>query len=305
MKIDAIRQLYVVLVPAVDPQPALDRAGFIAGLSGAHIKLVAQGFDSDLEHNPLLNEEQRQREREQWIEVHRRWLHGLLAETRKQHPDAEAQLLYSAAPVTELLSECPPGSDALIVKSAVRHHPMRALLLPPEEGELLRRSPLPVWIPFNRTPLQRILACVVTPPDGVPGDRPQREIIETARSIATHTGADLNLLHCYAPLSPQLLFDADIASADPGQSSALRQHHRQALAPLLKASGITEAQLLMVEGQPERVVPAEGGKVAGTLVVMGATTRGALERAIEGNTIERVQPQLSCDLLVCPAAPGS
>ncbi|WP_426416305.1 universal stress protein [Aestuariirhabdus sp. LZHN29] len=302
MKIDNIRHIYVVLRPDGNNQPALERAILAASLPQTRVSLLCPVYNSALEHNLLLNEAQRRDGRTQWINGHEQWLHRELETFRKQHPKSDARLLYGADTTTELLAELPPDGETLLIRSPDKRHLVRDLLLPQKDWELIRRCPLPLWLPRQSIPLTRVIACVDPLHSADPSHARDLKIIETAQSLAQLTQTPMAVLHCYSPLSHQMLFDADFVNAEATQTNALRQRHRAALPPLLESAGISEQQLIMVEGQAEQVLKKESMEVPGTLVVIGATARGALDSAVIGNTAERVLQHGDCELLICPAA---
>jgi universal stress protein E len=176
------------------------------------------------------------------------------------------------------------------------------------EWRFLAECPLPILVVNG--PADGHYAKVVAAVDPVhahakPADL-DGAIVAAASKVSARTGADLELVHCYVPLSHYG------ASADSGgyvplndAEQALEHSRRQALDRLAAQAGLDPAAAQMIEGDP---VHGLEGHIEGTgadLVVLGALTRGKLADFIIGSTAERLLHRAGCDLLLIKPPGGS
>ncbi|MCL6417552.1 universal stress protein [Aestuariirhabdus sp. Z084] len=305
MKIDEIQQIYVVLEYDANNDAALDRALMLAeGLSTEHkspqITLLCPVYLSLLEHNLLFDEAQREAAREQWLTTREQWLDHLIGGLKASHSNITGHLIYTANAHDALLSEFDTTSQALVLKTPGKHHSFRDLFLPQKDWDLIRHCPLPTWLPVNSTPFKQVIACIDPLHASDPDHTRDRAIIETAQRVAHLTQAKLIILHTYLPLPNYLMFDAGITH--PGQQlETIRQQHQQAAQSLLKEMGISDTSLRLLEGHAEQILRNEGQKNPETLIILGATARGAIDSSVMGNTAERVLQSSECEVLICPA----
>lgn len=204
-----------------------------------------------------------------------------------------------------------PAADGL-VRQVLRNRPRllliesqrRARLARPfltnTDWELIRQCPCPLWLskPAN-TRITGTIAAAIDPlharakPAGL-----DKRIIERALEVAGRPG---RVLACHAytlPTRPPFLdgaFDARMV----GRELELHEARvRDAVNRLADRFGIPAKNRLIVEGDPEAILPRVVRKYGASLIVMGAVSRGAIRRMFIGNTAERVIDLLDCDVLV-------
>jgi universal stress protein E len=78
----------------------------------------------------------------------------------------------------------------------------------------------------------------------------------------------------------------------------IREHHESKLMELLKDYNVEPENIKLSEGDLAPSLINHLKKVNANLLVIGALSRNVLERAIVGNTAERILEDSPCDVLV-------
>lgn len=171
--------------------------------------------------------------------------------------------------------------------------------------QLLRLCPTPVWLcrPSTRSRKEVEVAVAVNP------QSQQQEawdlglqLLRLARSAANTRSGKLHIISCWEFLyaedlrhSPWLkVSEESIREAE----IIAEQRHKQAFKTLLHESAVAgDANVLLVRGKPERVIPRLVDDLGIDLLIMGTVARTGLQGFIIGNTAENALGEISCSLL--------
>lgn len=189
------------------------------------------------------------------------------------------------------------GADIIVLSFGVE----RTRHIGSRDWRFLAECPVPILV-VNR-PAAKAYARIIAAVDPVhahakPADLDDA-IVGAAVDVRDATGAQLQLVHCYQPLS-RYGSRADDSERVPlnDAEQALEKSRQQALDKLASGAGLGVDQVRMVEGDGvtalERVVEDDDVDV----VVMGALSRGKLADFIIGSTAERMLHWAGCDTLL-------
>ena len=124
------------------------------------------------------------------------------------------------------------------------------------------------------------------------------KLVETARRLASATGAGMHTAHCYSPLPHTLAFDSGLVADYDGYAAQVHDQHAEALSAFAGRLGMTADQQHLLEGFPEQAIPRFVSQRDINLLVMGAISRSRLENALVGHTAERLLEEVPCDMLI-------
>ncbi|MBF7730524.1 universal stress protein [Pseudomonas sp. N040] len=302
-----LQMLLVVIDPTKQAQPALERAAWLARQSGAALELLVCEYHATLESSSLFDRKSRETAREHLLQERRDWLESLALPLRNEGLRVQTEVRWGRPlhkVVLERASELQPD---LLFKAASEHGKLRQLLLSNSCWELIRHATVPLWLVHHGAgrPYQRLCAAI----DPLHSfDKPaalDHRLLTAASELSSLLKLEAHALHCYAPLPPSMLFDAELVAHYPQYLQNSGKEHRAALEQLQKQYPQVLANGHLIEGYAEEEIPKFVREQSIDLLLMGAVSRSHVESALIGNTAERVLEQVDCDLLVFNSGPKS
>ncbi len=300
-------QTYLVAVDAeADIHPAIERAAWLAGRTGAKLELFIVEHVHSLIHDPTLRARLVAGDHSRFEEIARRLRdQGLTAEVdvRWDHPEDDA--------ILRKISESTP---ALVFKDTHHHSALQRTLFSSVDWNLIRRCPAPLWLVKNR-PLRkppRLLASV--DPSRAHGESASldEEILSTTKTLSKATSGNVQILHVINPIPAGAALSAaggpetaGVVFTDPlPQDHEFEERRRAALDQLVMSIDMDIDDVRVEHGQPADLIVETADDLNADIVVMGAVSRNAIQNALIGNTAERVLDRLPCDLLVAKQLTG-
>ena len=180
--------------------------------------------------------------------------------------------------------------------------------------QLLRKSPCPVWLLPPQTPQKydRIVAALDFDPwhPDPETDALNRRILELTSALAMSDFADLHLVHCWEPLSQEMMrLWGDDEDREKIADSVHTEHlqHQEGLERLSnQLRGWIGAEAYdflkpipqhLLKGSVPDTIPALVKELDLDLVVMGTIGRSGIPGLVIGNTAESLLSRLPCALL--------
>ena len=288
----------ILLIPGRNDaeQHGIDRVSAFATPT-TEVEVFEPVFDSSLETYPLDHLEDVARLRE-----------GLVEKYRQRGGELAGQLSEDGLEASGMAAWDYPMSDAIIRRALetdadlVITEPLagRAGTLSQADWRLISRCPVPLLLVRSEaTPdYGRVLAAV--DPFHEHGKPPELDtaILEAAKFVREATGAELEVIHCFVPLS-SIAQGADLAHLpiDDAEKS-LEAYRLDALVKLLEAAGIASGSARIEKGYPARVLHSLVGPGDIGLVVMGGLSRGRIRDFLLGSTAERLIHDSPADILI-------
>jgi nucleotide-binding universal stress UspA family protein len=200
-----------------------------------------------------------------------------------------------------------------IIRDVIRHR--RDLVIITAEGKgglgerlfgstslhLMRKCPCPVWVmkPSRRRRFARILAAV--DPDSTEETRvPLGALIaQLAASLAKQDGAELHVVHAWTVFGETILRGRARVSEAEIREFVRREadRHRRMLDALLATHTDGTAEVHIVKGNADWVIPRIAKVKRIDLLVMGTVCRTGISGFLIGNTAEKVLADVDCSVL--------
>lgn len=294
-----LRQLLVIIDPAKPQQPALQRAQWLARMTGAKIELLLCEYNSALDHSPLFDPETLASGRHSLLEKLQANLEASAQPLREQGLEVNVQVRWGKHTEQLILQRVNELQPDILFKSSHHHATLKRLLFGNSCWQLLRHCPVPLWLVQHGDWQSRNLAAALDPLHSA--DKPStldQQLIAAAKLLSAALEMPAEYLHSYPPLPPSLLFDSQMVNDYEHHNQVCAAQHRTAFEQLLHAADVPLQQAKLLQGFPEHELPRYVREHGIDLLLMGAISRGHLANALLGNTAERVLEAVECDVLV-------
>jgi universal stress protein E len=299
-----ISQILCVIDPTADAQPAMQRAAWLAGKTGAELELFICYYNEYLSGERLFDSPSLEKARQEIISGHEKRLETLAEPLRNSglvvkitavwdHPLYEGIVRHAAA----------VGAD-IVFKDTHHHSAVARALLTNTDWNLIRSTAAPLWLVKPRDiPENPVFVAAVDPLHE--HDKPAElddEILELGKSLAAAAGAGLRAFHSY---DPRMAIAGATANAYIPVSIPFEELEEQVIADHKKRfNEIAEKHKIdaddahLVPGLIHEELPEYCRNTDAAIVIMGAVSRNRLQRLFIGATAERTLEHLPCDLLI-------
>lgn len=296
-----IRHIMVIIDPISEiGQPCLQRAEQLAEhYPSARITLFMCDHVPALEGGLLFSSELLSQARHTYLGHREEQLDRLAGSLRALGHTVNTTVAWGKRFERQILKAIHEQAPDVVLKTGQHHSVMKRLLLTNSDWFLIRYCPVPLWlVKQGDAPLNSICAAVDPLHEA---DKPaalDHKLVETARSLAAVTGADVHAAHCYSPLPHTLAFDSGLVADYDGYAAQVKGQHAEALSSFAGRLGLTADQQHLLEGFPEQAIPRFVLQRNISLLVLGAISRSRLENALVGHTAERLLEEVPCDMLI-------
>ena len=298
------KTILAVIDPSTKEQPALARAGWLAGKLGLALELFICDYDQYLAGERFFDSLALKKARANLMDRHKKRLEKLAQPLR----DAGVTVTVDAAwdhPLHEgIVRKIDKAKPHLVVKDTHYHSAMRRSVFSNTDWHLIRDCKLPLWLvkPHAAPEIKTLLAAVDPMHER---DKPaalDHKILKTAEDIRAAIDGQLVIVHAFDP-APVYAVSTDAMSfpiMEPINEvvESLRAQHQAAVQELATKHSIDATDAHVIEGEIREVLVDAVDKFGADLVVIGAVSRSALKRLILGSTAERVLDFVPCDLLI-------
>ena len=300
-----LKMLLVVIDPTKQKQPALERAAWLARHSGSALELLVCEYHATLEGSSLFNPSSREKAREKLLQERLDWLESLAKPLRDEGLQVQTCARWGK-PLHELvLARAAELKPDMLFKAASDHGVLRRLFLTNSCWQLIRHTRVPLWLVHHGDfGGYRRLCAAIDPLHSI--DKPaalDHRLLTAARELGKLLDLEPHCLHCYAPLPPSMLFDAQLVAEYPQYLKSNAEQRHLAFDQLLTQYPKIRPYSHLLEGYPEEAIPHFVRSESIDLLLMGAVSRSHLDAALIGNTAERVLEEVDCDLLILNSRP--
>jgi universal stress protein E len=261
-------RILVVIDPAADSQPALERAIITAGIREPHAELLlfaavdGQAVATGADNVALYRD--------------RAWFEALFAQVDAAGIDHRCEVTWSTEWAAAVLRASHHfGADLLLLPAPRVTRDARSQL---SDGQwrVLRKAPCPVLMvqPGAKPRRQVVLAALKGQSQDPRYEALNRRIAERARWMAARYGAQLHVVNAYRD-----------------------QDDYPDRAQLITLTGVPNAQVHVEDGPPDRVIAEVAGQIDADIVVIGTLARQGFAAVMRGNTSERVIAALPQDVM--------
>lgn len=304
---EALRNILVLMEPGSEAQPAFDAALVLARRFGARLELLMSDYQ-DL-HAAYFSPPAAtvQEFHDAVMSAHRAVLEKFVQRAEAAGVPAICEALWGTPFHEIVLGRVAATRPDLVVKHSVHHTRIERTLFAGSDWHLIRECPAPLLLVKapDRLVDAKILVCV----DPLHAhDKPaalDHRLLRTAGLLAGPLGGEVHALHVFSiPTPVTVVGDAYIAAATVPPAEATVAAATAAFRQLMAVHSMPQARAHLRVGAPARDILAAAREFDAGLVMMGAVSRGRLDRWFVGNTAEAVLDRLACNVWVeKPRAP--
>ena len=300
----ANKRILVVIDPTAASHPALDRGSWLAKRLGAALELFIGAYHPHLEDGDFFDPGAIEKARASLLENHTRKLRELAtcpaAEGLAVTVDARWDYPLHEGIVRKAL-DCKAD---IVVKDTHYHSILKRSILSNTDWNLIRTCPAALWLVKPRA--LGVRPCIVAAVDPLhERDKPaelDHKILATAKALCSALAGELHVFHAFdiAPVIAVSTNSMTMPISLPIQelTDSLKKEHAEALYSLTDSHTIERSKVHMHQGGTRELLVALTDQLRTDLVVMGAVSRGRLQRLFLGSTAEDVLDKLSCDVLI-------
>lgn len=288
-------QIVVLLDPAEESAPAVEKAAQLAQISDASITLFASGYDSALSSAHPHSENARDAYLSRLIDG----LEALAEVARNRNVNVATEAVWDKHAGTALLNYLHDNPADLVVKATHHQNVLQRTFFSQTDWELIRHCPVPLLLTKSTAWHDQVMITAAVDPVRT-NDKPDfldDHIIEYGQKLKKALDGTLQLLHVYDPTPLMIYLDQPaINSAEVGDE--IRQQHKDALNELAMRAGIEPENAKLEMGSPVQVIPDFLYEYDVDIVIMGAVSRSGIERWLLGHTAEKVLDRITVDILI-------
>ena len=300
----SINNILVVVDPTVERDFVVDRVKLIAKKTGAKTLLYINNVNILTEHSYMydgVDGEFFETRRKLFAEHYRNLLAQLEKEFRADNLQVSSLFSEQHHLAEAIIEQARKHKPDLVVKSTHHHGMLERALVTNTDWRLIRKCPAPLLLikpqPWNED------GSVVTAVDPLHSKAAQSSLdhalITSTELVSGLLKQTPRVFHSYYPFISGM-FPMSGESADYMQT--IRQKHKDKLEELLSEHKITEENVHLSQGELVPKLIEYLKSVNANILVIGALSRNFLERAIVGNTAEKILEGCPCDILVIKPA---
>lgn len=296
----AIKSILVVVDPTVERDFAIDRARQIAKAAAAKVNLFINSANSLNQHTYMyegIDPDFFLQQRKLFTSHNRHILEKIAAEFAAQNISATTDFEEKHHLAESIIEQTRKVQADLVIKSTHHHNLIQRSLITNTDWRLIRKCPAPLLLVKPRA--WAAAGNIVTAVDPLHAKSEQsrldHELLETTEFLASSLQQEPHVFHSYFPFVSTLLG----AGAEFTEGMArIREHHADKIRKLLANHRIADKNIELSRGELAPTLIDYLLATNANLLVIGALSRSVMERAIVGDTAEKILENSPCDVLV-------
>jgi universal stress protein E len=299
---DPIHNILVIVDPTADAHPAIAKGALLAEKLGARMELFV--CETKASKETRLAAHLRKNQAAPFLINVKAKLEELAGPLRERGLDVATETECADSLHLALADRTKRTTADLVIKDTHHHSLAKRTFLTNTDWHLIRTCPVPLLLTkgasWSASP--RVFAAV---DPGHANDKPavlDLRILDYASLLSKRLGGELHVLHAYIPMAVVAAASAGgppMAMTFSAEDLAFEeQRNRKQVRELVTGYGVSEASLHVEVGGPAEVLPRVADALHADVVIMGAMSRSALQRAFIGSTAEDVLERLPCDALI-------
>jgi universal stress protein E len=295
-----LNSILVIVDPTVERDFVIERAIAIAKLTKAQVTLFINNANTLSEHSlayegidPKFFETQRKLFEQHYHET-LRTVSAMMTdagietttEFNDDHNLAEA-----------IINKAVSADYDLVMKSTHHHGVIDRFLVTNTDWRLIRKCPTPLMLvkPYPWQDHGAIVTAVDPMHIKAEQSALDKHLLATTEALAHQLQQTPHVFHSYFPFQ-SALFPLSGGSAE--HIARIEKQHSDKLNELLRAYPIKQENIHLSRGELIPALTRTLETIDANLLIIGALSRNVLERAIVGNTAEKILESCSCDVLV-------
>jgi universal stress protein E len=302
-------RILCVIDPTQDSQPALQRATWLAKISGASIDLLICYYNEYLSGERFFDSRSLKKSREETLRLQERNLKTLAKPLVESGLDVRTTVVWDHPLYEGIARQSIALKSDVVFKDTHDHSALSQALLTNTDWSLIRTCPVPLWLVSPQDVIENPSIIAAIDPFNE-HDKPAAlddQILNIGNDIATDVGGDLHVFHS---VDPRLAISASMAGANIPVSPTLveierdmTEFHAKRLKEIAKRHDIPDDRTHLAVGPTHKELPEFAMSLNSSLVIMGAVSRNRLKRLFIGATAERTLGLLPSDLLIIKPNP--
>ncbi|MEX0901844.1 MAG: universal stress protein [Pseudohongiellaceae bacterium] len=310
---EPLQRILVVIDPTVDKDFVVDRARLMAVSTGARIRFFINNSNtlsgsSRFEYEGI-DGEFFEKQRKMFVDHHLHRLQALVKEfnglTGPSGNPVQCDQEFTEAPdlTDSIIRQVEAWKPDLMLKSTHHHGVLKRTLITNTDWQLIRNCPCPMLLVKPEPWRDKGSIVAAVDPLHVKADQNQLDhrLIQMVEDLSRQLAQEPRVFHCYFPY-PGAMFPAFIESTT--QLEEIFRVHKAKLAELMSSHPIPDDNIEIVRGDLVPSLIHYLKRVNANALVIGSLSRNFLERAIVGNTAEKILDDCPCDVLVIKSRVG-
>lgn len=297
---NSLKSLLVVIDPTVERDTVVDRAIMLAKAADAKIHLLISNFNTLSEHSYIyegVDGKFFETQRKLFEEHHKKILAQVGEEVEAANINVELHFTEHHHLAESIIEHCNKIKPDLLLKSTHHHSAIERSIITNTDWRLIRKCPCPLML--VKPSEWHADGSLVTAVDPLHAKADQAKLdqvlLASAKYLSVTLGAPLKVFHSFFPFVSTLF---PMGGETVEHLERIRGHHMGKMRALTGEFDIPEDAIHLSEGDLVHNLITYVEDSNTNLLVMGALSRNFLERAIVGNTAEKILEDCPCDILV-------
>jgi len=297
---DQIRKIMVVVDPTVERDFVIDRAKLLAKATGAALTFYINNANTLTEHSYIYEGVEGgffERQRRLFEEHYQKILEEVVAECKEEKLSADSRFTEKHQLAEAIIEEMGALAPDLVLKSTHHHGALERTLITNTDWRLIRKCSAPLLL--VKPDAWHDKGCVVTAVDPMHSkdeqSRLDHKLLTAAGQLAKQVGQPVRVFHSYYPFVSTLF---PMGGESREHLDRIRDFHLSRVRDLAEEHDLTEEAIELSEGELVPSLVKYLDRIDANVLVIGALSRNIIERAIVGNTAEKILEDCPCDVLV-------
>ncbi|AIC20118.1 universal stress protein [Pseudomonas chlororaphis] len=288
------QRLLLIINPALRHSQAMNHAAALAKACSASLHVCALMPSWKL--LALLEEGDRKKAREDYLQDHRDWLKEQAKNLRGRGLEVTTEVAWADDLQKDILDHVMEMQPDLLLKQ-VQHEPaLKRAFFTPLDWRLLRHCPIPVYMvgEGGHAMPRKVVAAVDASSTKPQGNELNERIIKQACALAIQCDAELHLLYACDISAAYLADMGGVALADLTKEQ--RRDLEKSFLKLAGQYGVPSDRRHFIQGHPVPVLSEFANEQHVDVIVMGRVQSQGLDKFL-GSTTEHILYQVPCSVL--------
>jgi universal stress protein E len=288
------QRLLLIINPALRHSQAINHAAALAKASSASLHIAA--LIPSLKMLSLLEEGDREKARERYLQDHHDWLKDQAKNLRGRGIDVTTEVAWADDMKQDILDHVSEMQPDLLIKEVQHESALKRAFFTPLDWHLLRHCSIPVYLMGGSGFVlpRKVVAAVEVSDAESPDDELNDRIIQQASGLAMQCDAELHLLYA-CNISAAFLADmVGLTLAD--LTKALRRDLEKSFLNLAGRYGVPSDRRHFILGHPVTALSEFANEHQVDVIVMGRVQSHGVDKLL-GSTTEHILYQVPCSVL--------
>ncbi|MEH6628792.1 MAG: universal stress protein [Motiliproteus sp.] len=299
---NVINKILVLIESQQQVSHLVSKARQLALATGARLELFSCCYCQSLSSSYPFDTEGREHAKHGYLHGTEKWLDELVQPLLDEGIEVSFDVYWERHMDRGMLTKIERYDPDLVIKDCRFHHRIDQHIFGHVDWELIRHCSLPLLLvrPGDWRDRPRIVAAVDPVHSHDKSVSLDMQILASAKSFCDWLQGGLSVFHSFQPLPMSVIVDDTLMLDYKLFKDNLRRTHQQAMEGLLQQFGLEDEQVdtQLAEGEAHLALPEYLEKEGANVVVLGAMTRGVLDRFFIGSTSEMALDHIPCDVLI-------